>query len=87
MFDAISERSYCYTVRLISFKNFIDGMTEAHTIENKTNFFRFFFFLFLGEKCVHIAAEKNHIEILKHLSCIGADINARVSLTHHMIIT
>lgn len=35
MFDAISERSYCYTVRLISFENFMDGMTEAHTIENK----------------------------------------------------
>lgn len=64
----------------------MNRMTGTQTLIQlkKTNCCRFF--LFLGEKCVHIAAEKNHIEILKHLSCIGADINARVSLTHHMIM-
>lgn len=40
------------------------------------------FWSFSGEACVHIAAEKNHIEILKHLCRIGANINARVSSTH-----
>lgn len=39
-----------------------------------------FFLLFLiAERSVHIAAQKNYIEILRHLVYVGADINAGVS--------
>lgn len=30
-----------------------------------------------GERCVHLAAQGSHIEILRHLMWLGADINAR----------
>lgn len=33
-----------------------------------------------GERCVHLAAEAGHIDILRILVSHGADINARVSL-------
>lgn len=38
------------------------------------------FSLIPGENCVHIAAQRNHIQILKTLIQEGADINARVSI-------
>lgn len=38
-----------------------------------------YFLFFTGMHCVHIAAQRNDIEILRHLVCFGADINARVS--------
>ena len=34
--------------------------------------------LFLGETCVHVAAKEGEKEILQHLTCYGADINAQV---------
>lgn len=37
--------------------------------------------LFLGERCVHLAAEAGHIDILRILVSHGADINARVRLS------
>jgi len=39
----------------------------------------FLFFIFAGERCVHLAAEGGHIDILRILVSHGADINARVS--------
>lgn len=33
--------------------------------------------LFLGQTCVHVAALNGHIDVLRHLVCCGADINAR----------
>lgn len=39
------------------------------------------FSLFLGERCVHLAAEAGHIDILRILVSHGADINARVWLS------
>lgn len=41
---------------------------------------RFYCILFLGERCVHLAAEAGHIDILRILVSHGADINARVRL-------
>lgn len=35
-----------------------------------------------GETCIHIAAQRNHLEIVKLLSQHGADINARVSFSN-----
>lgn len=35
----------------------------------------------LGERCVHLAAEAGHIDILRILVSHGADINARVRLS------
>jgi len=34
-----------------------------------------------GERCVHLAAEGGHIDILRILVSHGADINARVRLS------
>lgn len=42
---------------------------------------RFSLSLFLGERCVHLAAEAGHIDILRILVSHGADINARVRLS------
>lgn len=42
---------------------------------------RFYCILFLGERCVHLAAEAGHIDILRILVSHGADINARVRLS------
>mgnify|MGYP004604968143 CR=1 FL=1 len=36
-------------------------------------------FLISGERCVHLAAQAGHIDILRILVLYGADINARVS--------
>nr|XP_023029179.1 NF-kappa-B inhibitor cactus-like [Leptinotarsa decemlineata] len=36
---------------------------------------------FLGQTCVHVAAIRGHVEVLKHLVWYGADINARQGCT------
>lgn len=40
----------------------------------------FFFSFVSGEYCVHIAAQRNDLDILRHLVHRGANINARVSI-------
>lgn len=46
-----------------------------------------FFLIISGERCVHLATQGNHIEILRHLVWYGADINARVSLSKKMFLS
>lgn len=45
-----------------------------------------FFSLLAGEYCVHIAAQRDDIDILRHLVNRGADINARVSKTRKIYL-
>lgn len=52
---------------------------DASHISKMINQFGFPFY-FPGERCVHLAAEAGHIDILRILVSHGADINARVSL-------
>lgn len=41
-------------------------------------YFLFEYYFFIGENCIHIAAQRNQSKILKMLIDEGADINARV---------